>query len=136
MLKRTLFIVAVFAGILNAALSQPPPQYSAPPPVIPPSPDAASLGKYGSTPVGLHTGIPNISIPIYTIKTSRLEVPISISYHAGGVKVSDIASWIGLGWSLEAGGVVSRSVVGRSDDAGFWIYPTKPAADLQPTGGQ
>lgn len=44
--------------------------------------------------------------------------------------MSDIASWIGLGWSLEAGGVVSRSVVGRSDDAGFWIYPTKPAADL------
>lgn len=91
------------------------------PPVIPPSPDAAALGKYGNTPVGLYTGIPDINIPLYTIKTKRLEVPISVSYHALGNKVSEIASWIGLGWALNAGGVVSRSVVGRPDyPNGFW----------------
>ena len=90
------------------------------PSVIPPSPDAAALGKYGSIPVGLHTGVPQIDIPLYTIKTKSLQVPISVSYHASGVKVNEIASWVGLGWSLNAGGVITRSVVGKSDEGGFW----------------
>jgi YD repeat-containing protein len=88
------------------------------PPVVPPSPDAAALGKYGNTPVGLNTGIPDINIPLYTIKTRKLEVPISVSFHAGGFKVSEFATWIGLGWSLNAGGVISRSVVGYPDESG------------------
>lgn len=91
------------------------------PQIIPPSPDAAGLGKYGNFPVGLNTGIPEISIPIYTIKTSKLELPISLSYHASGIKVAEFASWIGLGWSLNAGGVISRSVVGIPDDASGFL---------------
>jgi YD repeat-containing protein len=100
------------------------------PKVIPPSPDAAELGKYGNTPVGLHTGIPDISIPLYTVKSGNLEVPISISYHASGIKVSEIASWVGLGWSLNAGGVVSRCTVGKSDEGGFWNLAVKKATQL------
>ena len=86
--------------------------------VVPPSPDAAALGKYGSTPVGLSTGIPEINIPLYVIKTKKLELPISLSYHAAGFNVNDRASWTGLGWTLNAGGVVSRSAVGLGDDCG------------------
>lgn len=84
--------------------------------VIPPSPDAAALGKYGSTPVGLYTGIPEISIPIFNIQTRQLELPISMSYHAGGFRVAEAAPWTGLGWSLHAGGAVSRSVRGIADE--------------------
>jgi hypothetical protein len=80
--------------------------------VIPPSPDAAALGKFVEVPVSYYTGIPQISIPIYTIQTGNIQLPISISYHAGGVKVEDVASRVGLGWALNAGGVISRSVVG------------------------
>src|SRR5258708_24278350 len=89
------------------------------PTLVPPSPDAASLGKYASIPVGLHTGIPEISIPIYVIKSKKLTVPITLSYHAGGNRVRSIAEWTGLGWSLNAGGVISRSVQGLDDDNGF-----------------
>ena len=35
------------------------------PAIVPPSPDVAALGKYGNTQVGLHSGIPQISIPLY-----------------------------------------------------------------------
>lgn len=99
--------------------------------IIPPSPDAAALGKYGNTPVGLHTGIPQINIPIYTIRSKSLEVPISISYHASGIKVNEIASWVGLGWSLNAGGAISRTVVGLSDDnGGFWTQHVKNSTEI------
>lgn len=92
------------------------------------SPNAAALGKYGDIPVGYHTGIPNISIPIYTIKSGNLQLPIGLSYHAGGLKVQEQASWVGAGWSLNAGGVITRTVIGAPDDRGLGYggaYTTK-----------
>lgn len=82
------------------------------------APTAASLAKYVDVPVNQHTGIPNIAIPITTIKEGPLELPISLSYHAGGLKVLEPASWVGLGWSLNAGGVISRTVRGAPDEKG------------------
>src|SRR5580698_7637476 len=64
------------------------------------SPTAASLGKYGDFPVSYNTGLPQISIPIYTVKAGSLSLPISLSYHASGLKVQEEASWVGAGWSL------------------------------------
>jgi YD repeat-containing protein len=89
--------------------------------VVPPSPNSASLGKYGEWPVSLYTGVPNISIPIYELKGSSVSVPISLSYHAGGNKVGDIASWVGLGWSLNAGGCITRSIRGLPDEGDYFV---------------
>lgn len=96
------------------------------------SPTAASLGKYADVPVEKHTGIPDITIPIYTIKEGSLQLPIDLSYHASGLKVMENASWVGAGWALNAGGVITRSVQGAPDDRGlnaaatdyshFWNY--------------
>lgn len=86
-----------------------------------PSANAASLGKYGDYPVSHHTGVPDISIPIYTVQEGDLSLPISMNYHASGVKVDDVASWVGLGWSLNAGGVITRSVVGAPDEGGYYV---------------
>lgn len=83
--------------------------------VVPPSPTAASLGKYGAIPVSTYTGIPNISVPVYTIQSGSLTLPISLSYHASGIRVSEEASWVGLGWSLFSGGTVTRSIRGLDD---------------------
>ncbi|MBS1665197.1 MAG: hypothetical protein JST68_29395 [Bacteroidetes bacterium] len=83
---------------------------------IPVSPNAASLGKYGETPVGYYTGIPSVGIPIYTIQSGPLQLPVNLSYHAGGIKVEEIASWVGTGWSLNAGGVISRQIRGVADE--------------------
>jgi YD repeat-containing protein len=84
--------------------------------VIPPSPTAAALGKYGEIPVSLYTGVPNISIPLYEIQEGDIKLPISLSYHASGIKVEEVASNVGLGWSLNAGGVITRTVRGADDD--------------------
>ncbi len=82
------------------------------------SPTAASLGKYGDIPVSYHTGIPQIAIPFYTVKAGPLSLPIGLSYHASGLKVMEPASWVGAGWSLDAGGVITRTVVGQPDERG------------------
>jgi hypothetical protein len=67
------------------------------PQITPPSPTAQNFMRYGEIPVDYSTGVPNISIPIYTVKSKKLELPINISYHASGIKVNDIASEVGLG---------------------------------------
>ncbi|MEM6799772.1 MAG: RHS repeat domain-containing protein [Bacteroidota bacterium] len=84
--------------------------------IIPPSPEAAALGKYGAVPVSQYTGIPNISIPLYNLQYKDISLPIGLSYHAGGFQVSEEASRIGLGWTLNAGGLISRNVRGSRDE--------------------
>jgi hypothetical protein len=88
------------------------------------SPNAASLGKYGDYPVSNNTGVPQISIPLYSVKEGPLSVPVSLSYHASGLKVMEPASAVGAGWSLNAGGVITRSVAGAPDDRGHLTNTT------------
>jgi len=82
----------------------------------PQSPQTAALLKYTEFPVSPATGIPNIDIPIYTIEWDGVRVPISVSYHASGIKVNDVASPVGLGWVLNAGGAIGCSTNGTRDD--------------------
>lgn len=107
-------MVCVFSFMSNAQTD--------PPKVIPLSPNAAEFAKYGNIPVSGSTGIPGISLPIYEINTGKIKVPISLSYHASGIQVTQRASWVGLGWSLNAGGIISRSVRGLPDEtANGWF---------------
>jgi hypothetical protein len=81
----------------------------------PASPNTASLGKYFEVPVNMSTGVANIQIPLYTIKSGSITIPISLSYHASGNKVNSPASWVGLGWDLSCGGVITKQVNGLDD---------------------
>lgn len=85
-----------------------------------PSPNAASLGKFGDVPVSYYTGRPNMSIPLYTLSVRDFDFPVNLVYDAGGVLVNSLPSWIGQNWTLEAGGVITRTVQGRYDE---WVYP-------------
>lgn len=86
------------------------------PTILPPSPTAYELGKYGQINVGTFTGTPNISVPLYTYKTKNLSIPISLSYNSNGILVDQMESNVGLGWSLNAGGVINRVVRGKQDE--------------------
>ncbi|OCK52715.1 hypothetical protein BA768_10035 [Chryseobacterium sp. CBo1] len=86
--------------------------------IFPFTPETSSLLKYQETPVSNYTGVPNISIPIYTAKSGSVEVPITLSYHAGGVLVSDIASSVGLGWSINTVAPITRKTNGYTDENG------------------
>lgn len=80
------------------------------------SPNATSLGEYGAVPVSLFTGIPEISVPVRELTLGRHTLPISLSYHGGGVRPDQHPGWMGSGWTLNAGGCVSRVVRGLPDE--------------------
>ena len=82
-------------------------------------PNAASFAKYGDIPVGYHTGVPNVSIPIHSLQDGKVSTSISLSYHASGIKVSEIASWVGLGWNLNANGAIVRTVRNAPDEGSY-----------------
>jgi hypothetical protein len=88
------------------------------PNIISPSPEAASLAKFVEMPVSTFNGIPDISIPLYQVLEGEIKVPIILRYHASGIKVSEDASWVGLGWSLDAGGEIINDQRGENDYAG------------------
>jgi hypothetical protein len=111
--KSTIFLLLLFIGAKGQMQSPSPSVLGQ---VNISSPNSAALGKYVDVPVNYHTGIPNIGIPIYTIQSGNLSLPISLSYHASGLKVQEQASWVGAGWSLNAGGMITRSVNGSPDE--------------------
>lgn len=107
---------------------------------LPETPNAANFTLYGDIPVSHATGVPQINIPLFTIVEDGVSVPISLSYHASGVKVDELASSVGLKWTLNAGGGVYRQVNDDPDESG-WLDPnsrgfvTPTWIDNQPGGG-
>ncbi|SDI61399.1 hypothetical protein SAMN05421846_110131 [Chryseobacterium taeanense] len=65
--------------------------------ILPPvSANAYQLSKVSDIPMDLYRGKANISIPIYSIGLGGLNIPISISYNTGGIKLNEQASTVGL----------------------------------------
>lgn len=87
------------------------------PNIIPPSPTAYALGNYGNVPVGLFTGTAELSVPLFTYKTDNIDLLINMSYGSNGLKIDEISSITGLGWNLNFGGVITRTVRDRTDDS-------------------
>ncbi|MVT06626.1 RHS repeat domain-containing protein [Chitinophaga tropicalis] len=84
--------------------------------VIAPNPEAAKLASYGKYDISYYTGKPDINIPLYTIQTSDLSLPVSLVYESTGLRTDDLASWAGTGWILNGVGSITRVVVGMPDD--------------------
>jgi len=97
------------------------------PSIIPPSPEVASLAKMGSLSSGLHTGSANVNVPLYELAVGSLKVPIALSYATNGTRTNDIASRVGLGWNLVAGGSISRVIHDEDDDGPNTIRLTPPS---------
>ncbi|MFM9951111.1 MAG: DUF6443 domain-containing protein, partial [Saprospiraceae bacterium] len=106
--------------------------------VVPTTPEAASLGKYGDVQVNYYTGAINLGIPVYTIQGRDISLPVALQYDGSGNKVDNLPTWVGLGWTLAAGGVITRGVQGNPDmqsnyygkAASINPYSNLPYADL------
>jgi hypothetical protein len=80
------------------------------------SPNTAALSKFGDTPVSLYTGTPQIEIPLYIVKEKSLTIPITLRYHASGIRADQQPSNVGLGMVLDGSGVIVRKIRGVFDE--------------------
>ncbi len=95
------------------------------PKIFPSDPSAQLFNKYIDHPVSLNTGLIDVSIPLYNFKEYGFDIPIKLNYYTGGIRVDEVASEVGLGWSLRAGGSISRAVKANPDDSaiGYMYSP-------------
>lgn len=110
-------LVITLLVFTNVCLSQNPEIKAELPTIIPPSPTVSALMKFEEVPVSNYTGVPDIAIPLFSSPTlsKDINLDISLKYHSG-VGANDRASDVGLGWSLFAGGTISRTVRGLPDE--------------------
>ncbi|WP_437922093.1 hypothetical protein [Sphingobacterium sp. LRF_L2] len=80
------------------------------------TPNVASMLKHVDFPVNHYTGIPEIKLPLYNVKVDDFELQLNLNYLSTGLKVSEAASNVGLGWNIGSLGVISRVVKGIPDD--------------------
>ncbi|NOW98754.1 hypothetical protein, partial [Mucilaginibacter sp. SG564] len=95
--------------------------------ILPPSPTAFELGKYGGINASNISGAVSKQIPLFTYTAGHLSVPIALSYTSNGIKVDQIGTRVGMGWNLEIGGMISRVVYDQPDELG---QPLLPPTDL------
>ncbi|WP_069658631.1 PKD domain-containing protein [Arcticibacter eurypsychrophilus] len=72
-----------------------------------------------NVPVDFHTGQPIINIPIYNIDATDVSLPVSLFYEAGVKAYQQNGNDeynIGIGWRLNAGGNITRTVRSLPDD--------------------
>ena len=115
MKKAILIIVSQLSLVFTQAFAQIPELTHSN--VIPPSPVASELTKYITYPVDLCNGLVKTSIPLYEIVDGDIRIPITLNYHASGLKPNMRSShWLGDGWSLSTGPLLSRTINGVADE--------------------
>lgn len=104
-MKNKLLITLLYFGITSSISAQ-----------VAPSPDAMGTVRL-SSPEDLYRGYVTEVTPLYTIESENgFSVPIHLVYQTRGIKVNDIASSVGLGWNLSAGGAITRVMRDQPDD--------------------
>jgi len=85
--------------------------------VAPPSANASSQASLGQYNVNLYTGRLNYSAKICDFSTSKMTLPIGVSYASSGIKVQEMDGPVGIGWRLNCGGLITRSIRSAPDES-------------------
>ncbi|SDF61212.1 RHS repeat protein [Chitinophaga filiformis] len=98
-----------------------------------PSKKATEMVRVADIPVSYYTGKPDISFPLYEIKSGTLLHKISLNYSgAGGILVESQGSWAGTGFDVTVGGAIVRTPVGRPDELTTMGYNDAAASTALP----
>ena len=72
--------------------------------------------------VNLSLGSIAPAIPITSISSGNLVDNISLVYISGnGIRVNESANDVGLGWKLQVGGSITRTIKGKRDDTNYFL---------------
>lgn len=118
-MKKIIFIcltlMLITQGLSSQLIKDPHKTYI--PKVIPSSPLSQIFEQYVTHPVTEYSGLPQIEIPLYEISMKGMTIPITLSYHAGGIKHKQYPGEVGLGWSIGSTGYrITRTVNNKPDE--------------------
>src|SRR5690242_3277678 len=126
-MKKLIFLIIIILGTKEENKAQISPNYVN---AVTLSPTSSKASKMEEEPVNLFSGVPQIGVPLYSYKSSAngLSLNISLNYFAGGIGITERPTTVGLGWYLNAGGVITRIIRGIADEkpTGFMISDTIP----------
>ncbi len=133
-MKKVYCILLLLTSVLVAAQTGDSPPASIVtdmPQITPPSPTVGALMKFEEVPVNNYTGIPDVSIPLYRVESTSKDivVDLTLKYHPLSIQKDENAGYTGLGWSLLAGGSISRTVRGFPDEIISEGSPQGPGPD-------
>ncbi len=92
----------------------------------------SSLAAYNNSPVTIASGTSNVSIPLLELPTHSKDIslPLSLAYNSTNVKQLEPAGEVGTGWSLLAGGVISREIIGALNEVQYSENPQSNSPEI------
>lgn len=120
---KPIFIFIILSLLVFKSYSQSIESYTHAIDFLPPPPNATAIMKHDALTINKNTGSPNIPIPLMPLKGVKLNLGASISYASTGLKVDEIASRVGMGWTIQLGGLVTRTVRGAADERTTRLAP-------------
>lgn len=88
-----------------------------------PTPNTTAIVQYGIIPMSLYTGKANVTIPLYDCTLRGISLNANLLYDTSGLLVNSLPSWTGHSWTLNIGGVITRSVKGYPDEFDTTNHP-------------
>lgn len=79
-------------------------------------PKTATLSSVIKPNIDLSTGALNQTIPLLSLPGRFKDINMALNYRGTGITVNEVASYVGLGWELQGGGVIVREVKGVPDE--------------------
>jgi len=114
---RVLGVILLTATGLWAQTAPVPRAEPLPASFLPKSPSVAPFHRFDEQRnVDMMTGAAQVSLPLVEIRSGLLHLPVSLGYSYTGLRVYQPRDLVGLGWSLQAGGSISRQVNGIPDE--------------------
>lgn len=94
-----------------------------------PSQQAQGLLENKNVTVDYTTGIFHYHIPVCTLRSGDFELPVTVNYTGRGVKQGEEPGLLGYNWTLNTGGVVTRTIRGGvADEDGYSGFLWSPTA--------
>ncbi|MDE6009537.1 MAG: hypothetical protein K2G90_10070, partial [Muribaculaceae bacterium] len=107
------FITAILSGYFRTACAELPwPERN----IWPDSPQTTAIRQVMMPSPSLVTGAVELSVPVYTINTEGLEIPVGFHYRSNGIRLTDSAEPIGYGWILDPPLRITREIQGYPDE--------------------
>lgn len=118
--RGVIVLIALFCSIVSKSESGKS-SYTAGLPYNIPTPTASNLGQYGLVPISEYTGKGEVCVPIHRMEARGVEMDVSLYYDTSGLLVHQLPGWTGHGWTLMAGGTITRKVNGFPDEFNFQL---------------